>query len=416
MFGFVTWLNGALIPFLQIACELTHLEAYFVTLAFYIAYTVTALPMSLILKRTGYRNGMVLGLAVMVVGSLLFIPAALLRTYSLFLLALFVLGTGLTILQTASNPYIVMIGPHETAAVRISIMGVLNKAAGVIAPLVFSTLVLADISRFTDERLATLDTAARGAELVELSSRLVVPYCLMAGLLLVLGLLIWWSPLPEPAADETPQPAAARGGVLRRPQLVLGALTLFFYVGIEVIAGDTIGLFGKSLGVPDFGGLTAYTMSFMVIGYLLGMLAIPRWITQERALLVSACVGIALAVLLLNTSAESQAVGAWLASFTPLPVLPDVILYVALFGLANALVWPAVWPLALKDLSREEAAVGSALLIMGIAGGALLPLVYGALADALGDPRQAYAVAIPCYVVIAFYALRGHRLRHWRAS
>ena len=133
MFGFVTWLNGSLIPFLQIACELNHMEAYLVTMAFYIAFIVMALPMSVILRRVGFKNGMMLGLFVMVVGALIFIPAALLRMYSIFLIALFVLGTGLTILQTAANPYIVLIGPPETAAVRISIMGVLNKGAGVVA-------------------------------------------------------------------------------------------------------------------------------------------------------------------------------------------------------------------------------------------------------------------------------------------
>ena len=164
VFGFVTWLNGALIPFLTIACELGRTQAYFVTLAFYIAYTVMALPVSLVLKRTGYKNGLALGLAVMAAGALIFLPAALLRTYGVFLAGLFVLGTGLAILQTAANPYIVLMGPARTAAVRISIMGLLNKGAGIIAPVAFTALVLADVSRFTEARLMSLPPARTAQE------------------------------------------------------------------------------------------------------------------------------------------------------------------------------------------------------------------------------------------------------------
>ena len=284
MFGFVTWLNGSLIPFLQIACELNHLQAYLVTLAFYIAYTVMALPMSTILRHTGYKNGMMLGLFVMVLGALIFIPAAMVRAYSIFLLALFVLGTGLTILQTASNPYIVTIGPRETAAVRISIMGILNKGAGVVAPLVFSAFVLTGMDRFTEARLATLDSAQKALELSELSARLISPYLLMAGMLVLLSLFIKFSPLPEPLFEEEGDESATEdGSILQYPQVILGAISLFFYVGAEVIAGDTIGLFGKESGVANFGQLTSYTMVFMVIGYALGMVAIPRWLSQQQA-------------------------------------------------------------------------------------------------------------------------------------
>ena len=411
LFGFVTWLNGSLIPFLQIACELSYTQAYFVTFVFYISYTVLALPASLLLRRTGYRRGMALGLAVMVVGALLFIPAAWLREYSVFLLALFILGAGLTILQTASNPYIVMIGPRETAAVRISIMGILNKGAGFIAPLVFTALVLTDISRFSEARIASLDAAARAAELAELSARLMTPYLIMAAMLLILAVFIQYAPLAEPDAE---QPAAAgpagEKSALRLPHVVLGALTLFFYVGVEVIAGDTIGLFGKESGVANFGQLTSYTMAFMVLGYTLGLLAIPRLISQQTALKVSAMLGVLFAILVLTTSIESSSVAAMLYGWTPIPVIPNAVFFVALFGLSNALVWPAVWPLALQDLSKTQTSTASALLIMGIAGGALLPLLYGALADSR-SPQSAYWIMIPCYLFILFYALKGHKLR-----
>ncbi|SVB45531.1 uncharacterized protein METZ01_LOCUS198385 [marine metagenome] len=414
MFGFVTWLNGSLIPFLQIACELNHLQAYLVTLAFYIAYTVMALPMSMILRHTGYKNGMMLGLFVMVLGALIFIPAAMLRAYSIFLFALFVLGTGLTILQTASNPYIVTIGPRETAAVRISIMGILNKGAGVVAPLVFSAFVLTGMDRFTEARLATLDSAQKALELSELSARLISPYLLMAGMLVLLILFIKFSPLPEPLFEEERDESATEdGSILQYPQVILGAISLFFYVGAEVIAGDTIGLFGKESGVANFGQLTSYTMVFMVIGYALGMVAIPRWLSQQQALTSSTALGVFFALLLLDASGDSASIWNTLFAWTGAPSIPNSVLFVALFGLSNALVWPAIWPLALNGLSKKNTNTASALLIMGIAGGAILPVIYGALAEVSHDPQSAYLIMIPCYLFILFYALKGHKLKQW---
>ncbi|WP_233710251.1 sugar MFS transporter [Pseudomaricurvus albidus] len=411
IFGFVTWLNGSLIPFLQIACELTHMEAYLVTMAFYISYTVMALPMSVILRRTGYRKGMMLGLIIMAVGSLIFIPAAEARMFSIFLVALFVLGTGLTILQTASNPYIVHIGPHETAAVRISIMGLMNKGAGIVAPLVFTAFILSDMSQFTEEHLATLDPAHKIAELEALSSRLVMPYLVMAGMLLVLAGLVHFSPLPEIATEEDGDNVPSRK-VTQHPNLILGVVALFFYVGVEVIAGDTIGLFGKEMGVTNFGQLTSYTMVFMVTAYIVGMMVIPRWIKQETALVISAILGLLLSILVMFGSGESYAVWNALFAWTGVPGIPNVVLFIALLGFANALVWPAIWPMALAGLGSLTS-TGSALLIMAISGGAIFPFLYGAIADTTGDSQSAYWIMIPCYLFILFYALKGHKLKSW---
>ena len=413
VFGFVTWLNGALIPFLTIACELDHLQAYFVTLVFYIAYTVMAFPMSLVLRRTGYKNGLALGLVIMAIGALIFVPAALVRTYSVFLAGLFVLGTGLTILQTAANPYIVLIGPVETAAVRISIMGLLNKGAGVVAPLLFTALVLADVSQFTAQNIESLAPADKLDQLNELSRRLIEPYLVLTGALLALAAYIKLSPLPDPEFTVGETASTSPLSVLRHPSLVLGALTLFFYVGAEVVAGDTIALFGRDLGVVHFGALTAYTMAFMMCGYLLGVIAIPRWISQERALVVSAAGGIVLSILVLIGNVESD--GLWTATlaWTGIPAVPDAVLFVALFGLANALVWPAVWPMALRGLDKNETGTGSALLIMGIAGGAIIPVMFGAVTEYTVDPRLGYTVMLPCYLFILYYALAGHKLDRW---
>lgn len=416
IFGFITWLNGALIPFLQIVCDLNETQALMVAFSFYIAYVVMALPMAWVLDKTGYKHAMVLGLIMIAAGCVLFIPAAQGQTFALFLFAQFVVGTGLTILQTASNPYVVKIGPHETAAVRISIMGLLNKGAGVLAPIVFTALVLGDFEGINAQSIAVMPEAMRAQQIEALSSGLITPYLGMAIALVVLAFLLKLSSLPE--LDLTEEEAQQGGdesdktSILQFPQLVLGVITIFVYVGAEVIAGDTIGLFGSQLAVANATNLTSFTMVFMVLGYLLGLLIIPRWVQQQRALLISAALGIVLTLLVVISDTQSTGVSEMLWGWTGIQLLPDTVTYIALLGFANAIVWPAVWPLALQGLGRFTA-FGSALLIMGIAGGAILPLVYGQLAEHF-DGQSAYWMLIPCYLFIAFFALKGHTMRSWR--
>jgi FHS family L-fucose permease-like MFS transporter len=415
VFGFVTWLNGSLIPFLKIVCELNEFQALLVTFAFYIAYTVLALPSAFVLKKTGYKLGMSLGLGVMAVGALLFIPAALTAIYPLFLLALFTLGGGLTLLQTASNPYIVCIGPRESAAMRISVMGLINKGAGVIVPLVFTAWILTGMDEYSTEALAALDQVTRDARLSELSARLIFPYSLMALVLVALMLFVHYSPLAEPNFDDESgeEKVDDKLGILQFPQLILGALALFTYVGVEVIAGDTIGLYGRNLGLDHFGKLTSYTMVFMVFGYILGVTTIPKYLSQAKALLLSAVLGIAFTVGVALSSSTDTGIADVMFGWTGIAVVPNTVMFLALLGFANALVWPAIWPLALEGLGKYTS-IGSALLIMGIAGGALLPLVYGQIAHVSGNSQSAYWIMIPCYAFILFYALKGYKLRSWK--
>jgi glucose/galactose transporter len=411
--GFVTWLNGSLVPFLKIVCNLNNFQALWVTFAFYIAYTVMGLPSAAVLRRTGYKNGMTIGLGIMGAGALLNIPAAQSTRYELFLAALFTLATGMTLMQTAINPYIVCLGPRDSAAMRISIMGLFNKGAGVVVPLIFTSLMLADIDRFSHTALATLEPAARDAMRADLAQRLVFPYACMAGVLFAIMVFIHFSSLRDIAPEEDePDAPVQRTGVLQFPQLVLGALALFAYVGVEVIAGDTIGLYGHELGVAKFGVLTSYTMVCMVLGYLVGVVAIPRWLSQQRALLLSAVVGIVFTIGVVTGSTQSTGIADVLLGWTGIAPVPDTVMCLALLGLANAMVWPAIWPLALQGLGRHTAS-GSAVLIMAICGGAVLPLLYGYLSD-LATPRAGYWLLLPCYLLILWYAASGHKLRSWR--
>jgi glucose/galactose transporter len=396
IFGFVTWLNGTLIPFLKISCELQVTQALLVAFAFYIAYFIMAPPSSWVLHRIGYKNGMSLGLFIMALGSLIFIPAATSRTFGLFLTGLFIQGTGLALLQTASNPYIIIIGPRESAARRIAIMGICNKVAGVISPIILSSIVLAGANKIMDN-LSTIQGEERIELLNSLAHRVILPYIIMAVILVLLSVMIRYAHLPDIDTDtEDPgslQLPSNKKAWYQFPHLLIGFVALFVYVGAEVIAGDTISLYGQSLNIPldKAKFFTSLTLGSMVIGYILGILTIPHLISQSKALAISAVLGIVFTCSTLFTTGMIS-IGS-----------------VALLGLANAMMWPSIFPLAIADLGKFTKA-GSALLIMGIAGGATLPLLFGELARVFSY-QQAYWMLIPLYAIILYFAVHGHKIR-----
>ncbi|MBC7745182.1 MAG: sugar MFS transporter [Flavobacterium sp.] len=397
VFGFVTWLNGTLIPFLQLACELNTSQALLVTFAFYMAYFFLAIPSSYILKLTGFKNGMSLGLFIMALGALVFIPAANAREFSLFLTGLFIQGMGLALLQTASNPYISVLGPIESAAQRISIMGICNKVAGVLSPLILSAIVLKGAQALENQVSSISDQAAKEVLLTELAQRVIFPYAVMAAVLILLAIMIRFSSLPEintdeDHVDETGNRVASKSSVFQYRNLNLGLICIFLYVGVEVMAGDVIGTYGKSLGMSldQTKIFTSYTLVSMVIGYIIGIISIPKYIKQEKALMLSALIGIIFTIAAYLTTGYTS------------------IVFIALLGLANALMWPSIFPLAIKGLGKFTK-IGSALLIMGIAGGAILPQIYAWLETFL-SPQSAFLFSmVPCYFYILYYAISGHQ-------
>lgn len=402
--GFVTWLNGSLMPYLELVLNLSPFQASFILFSFYIAVTVFALPSSWVIRKVGYKNGMAIGMGVMAVAALMFIPAAKTQWFGLFLTAQFMMGAGQTLLQTAVNPYVVKMGPEESAARRISIMGILNKSAGVVAPLVFTALILGGMSSYST-------TAPSLEDIQQLADNLVLPYIYLALVIGVIALFVKFSPLPELNLEEDKDEKLPIRSVLKFPNLVLGVIALFLYVGVEVIAGDTIGSYGRSIGYTNFSILTSVTMICMVIGYSLGILLIPRYISQQNMLLGSAVLGVIFSFGIVFGNPESIAVSSIFAVLG-MPAIPDTILFIALLGLANAIVWPAIWPLALSGLGKYTS-TASALLIMAIAGGAVMPVVLGAVSTFV-DRQTAYIVMVPCYLFILFYAVKGHKMRSWK--
>lgn len=414
IFGFVTWINGALIPFMKTINELTDAQSYLVASASYISFVVMALPASWILNKIGYKKGMSLGLIIMAIGALVFIPAAEARTYWVFLAGIFIQGIGMTLLQTAANPYITILGPIDSGAKRIAIMGIANKVAGALGSLIFGALLLSGIDE-VKEKLGTASLEEKGVLLDTMADSVFMPYLVMAIVLFVLGILIRKAPLPHVEAaedEETKAGTTAKTSIFQFPHLWLGVLTLFVYVGAEVIAGDTIIAYGISLGFPaaDAKFFTTLTLFAMVCTYIVGVILIPKYLKQGTALKISATLGIIFSMCILSTT-----------GFTS-------VLFVAALGVSNALVWPAVWPLTLAGLGKFTK-TGSALLIMAISGGAIIPPLYGRMVDANKQElitnglnevdalatasTNSYWILIPCYVLILFFALWGHKYKSW---
>lgn len=408
IFGFVSWINAILIPYFKIACELTNFESYLVAFAFYISYLVMSVPSSFLLKKIGFKKGIMVGFWVMAAGAFIFLPAALSRTYVIFLIGLFTIGTGLSILQTAANPYITVLGPKESAAQRISIMGICNKGAGILAPLLFAAVVLKATDTELFNAIGTMNEMEKSAALDELIRRVMVPYAFVGTVLLALGLVVRYSPLPEINTEqESTAVAAANAGkktIFQFPYLILGAVAIFLHVGTQVIAIDTIIGYANSMNIDllEAKVFPSYTLFATICGYILGIICIPRYIDQGAVLKLCTLLGLTLTLLIVFVNGR----------VTMLGHTADVsIWFVVLLGLANSLVWAGIWPLALDGLGRFTK-LGASVLIMGLCGNAILPLFYGWMADVY-DVRTAYWVLFPCYLYLVFYAFYGYRIKRW---
>ena len=415
IFGFVSWVNSILIPYFRIACELTHFESYFVAFAFYIAYFVMAIPSGILLKKVGFKRGIMYGFMLTALGAFLFVPAALVRQFEIFLIGLFSIGTGLAILQTAANPYVTIIGPIESAARRISIMGICNKFAGIISPLIFAALILKadDSELFSLIESGTLDAITKSAMLDELIQRVIVPYAILGGLLVLAGIGIRYSILPEintdeqNATDEKENGHNSKKSIFDFPYLILGALAIFFHVGTQVIAIDTIINYANSMGIDllEAKVFPSYTLACTMIGYELGILIIPKYVSQTKALIICTILGLLLSFGVVFADFNVTLFGH--------QANISIFLLCAL-GFPNALIYAGIWPLSIHGLGKFTK-TGSSLLIMGLCGNAILPLIYGYFAEVY-DLRIGYWILIPCFLYLIFFATKGHKINSWKRN
>jgi len=404
--GFVSWVNAILIPYFKIACELTNFQSYLVTFSFYIAYFIVSIPSSFLLKKTGFKKGMMIAFWFMSAGAFIFVPAAMTRTYQVFLLGLFSIGVGLSILQTAVNPYITVLGPKESAAQRISIMGICNKGAGILAPLIFAAVILRATDSNLFRELKSMDEAAKNVALDELIRRVIVPYICVGFVLFALGWMVRYSPLPEINTEhesaEVQTANAGKKSIFQFPHLLLGALAIFLHVGTQVIAIDTVIGYANSMHVNllEAKVFPSYTLFATICGYIIGIACIPKFISQVNVFRICASLGLIFTLLIVFARGEVY----FLGHTTDISIW-----FVVLLGLANSVVWAALWPLALDGLGRFTK-LGASIMIMGLCGNAILPLIYGYLADRY-NVRDAYWVLFPCYLYLIFYAFYGYKIR-----
>jgi glucose/galactose transporter len=410
VFGFATWINAMLIPYFRIACELTHFQSYLVTFAFYISYLVVSVPSSFLLKKVGFKKGMMLGFWIMAAGAFVFIPAAQTRTYGLFLCGLFLIGIGLSVLQTAANPYVTILGAKERAAQRISIMGICNKTAGIIAPLLLAAAILRPGDHAMFQSIQHMDAIEKNEVLNALIRRVIVPYACVGSLLTILGFVVRFSPLPEIENFEderTPVSDSLHKSIFGYPHLILGALAIFLHVGSQILAIDSIISYAQGMGISlmEARVFPSFTLFATICGYLLGITLIPWRISQVNALRFCTLLGVLLSLLVVISRGQSFILGHH----------ADIsIWFLVLLGFANSMIWAGIWPLALDRLG-SHLKLGASILIMGLCGNAIVPLVYGYFADKYGL-QTGYWVLLPCYAYLVFYAFYGYKIKRWTYS
>ena len=402
VFGLVSWVNSILVPYFKVACDLkSGVQTYLVTFAFYIAYLVMTVPASFLLKKVGYKKGALIGLWIMAAGALMFWPAALTRTYGMFLAALFVIGTSLAILQSVANPFVTIIGPIESAAKRISIMGICNKFAGIIAPLLFAAAVIRPEDK---EIMAAVESGilvgpAKEAALDQMIQGVIAPYVILAAFLFIFGFLFYKSPIKDinPDTDnKSVEGTQDRSSVWAYPYLVLGVVALFCHLGSQQISIATIIQYAQSMGLSLDAAkvFPSYTLACILGGYLLGVIFIPKYITQQKALVVCTITGLVLSTLVLL-----------------LPVKASI-WCVVLLGVPNSLIYAGIWPLAIRGLGKWTT-LGSSLLVMALCGNAIVSLLYGLMTDYM-SLQASYWLLLPCFAYMIYYAVWGYKIEHWK--
>lgn len=378
--GFAVGINSYLVPLIQETLNASSGESYLILAATFSAFLVFSYPATSLIVKIGYKKTMLVSFITFAIGFLLFIPSARFNSLLLFLLASFICGAGNTILQAAINPYATFLGPIESAARRISIMGICNIIAWPVAPLFLAWLVRKEISAMS-------------------LNDIIFPFIVIAGIFLLLGVFVMLSPLEEiplesDEAQSEEELAASEGktSIWQFPHLIWGALALFMYVGIETIAMAASVDYAVSLGLPSPESYALVPSIGMVLGYICAIIFIPKYLSQVQALRIHswiAVVGILMVVLL---------PAKW------------SILSVAVVTLGCSVMYPAIWPLALNGLGKFTK-LGSSILVMCISGGAILPLIFGFIKDWSGSPQAPYWIGIPCFGLVLLYSYFGYKLR-----
>lgn len=378
--GFVTiGINSYLVPLLQSALKVSAGQSYLILAASFAAFLLFGYPASFIIKGIGYKKTMSLAFLIYAIGFLMFIPSAKHLSFSLFLLASFLCGTGNAVLQAAINPYVTILGPIDSAARRMSIMGICNSFAWPIAPILLTLMVGNDIQD------VALDEIGK-------------PFAYLAVIAIVMGIVMFFSPLQEIKAvgeDESETGdlnyATGKKNIFQFPHLIIGCIALFLYVGVETIVDASSVDYAMDLGLLNPDRYALVPMFGMILGYIIGIILIPKYLSQKMALRICSYVAI---------------LGTILVVFIP----ENMSIYFVFFiSFGCSLMYPSIWPLALVDLGRFTK-TGSSLLVTSIVGGAVLPTCFGFFKDVAGN-QFAYILCLPCFLFILFYACYGYKIR-----
>jgi len=365
-----------------------------------------AIPSAFILRRTGYKKGISLGLLVMAAGTILFLPAAYSRVYIIFLAGLFITGTGMVLLQTAVNPYVVIIGPQESAARRISFMGLSNKIAGIAGQRILGSVFLVDATLIVN-KIGSADPAEKESILDKYVLKVIDPYLVITGVLIILAVIVFLSSLPEveeegpedyPLSKDTGRVYA--GGILKYPYLILGIIALFVEGACEVIPIDGVIVYSRSLGISlnEARHFAEYTLYCMLLGYTASILLVHKYISQQKALFLCSLSGIMLSLAAFSTTGMTS------------------VTFIISMGFVSAWFWGTIWGLAIRKLGNYTK-IGSALMLMSVIGGGIFPLIFGSLIDiSPAYPQFAVLMLIPCYMYLFFYAVKGHKIKRWTRS
>jgi FHS family L-fucose permease-like MFS transporter len=401
IWGFLTSLNDILVPHLKSIFDLNYAEVMLVQFAFFSAYFVFSIPSAKVIDRIGYQKTMVLGLAAMALGALLFIPAASVPSFPLFLSALVILGMGITTLQVAANPYVTVLGPARTASSRLNLTQAFNSLGTTVGPYLGGLFILSAAPKSMDELRRMSSQAIQLYRLHEASS-VKLPYLGFCLVLVVLGVVIAMAqlpPIPETQRPRTGAPSAASMSVWRHRHLMLGAVAIFVYVGAEVAIGSfLVNYFGQ----PNIGNLSpslaAHFVAFYWGGAMVGRFIGSAILQRVRTGILLAFASIGSLSLVATSSMTSGHVAMWSIIFV---------------GLFNSVMFPSIFALGVAELGPLTGD-GSGVLIMAIVGGAIVPVIQGVLADHIGIQHAFFLPAI-CYLYILFYALKGSRPRRERA-
>lgn len=379
--GFALGLNEYLVPLLKGSLNITSGVSYLLIACTFSAFIFFSYPAEMLIQKIGYKKTMSISFFIFALGFILFVPSAKNMNLALFLIASFFCGIGNAVLQAAINPYITILGPIESAAKRISIMGICNKLAWPAA-----TMFLAWI----------IGKSAKDATLADV----ITPFYIITGIFFVLGILVLFVPLEEIEAEGESDSDEATGNssyangktsIWQFPHLLWGSLSLFLYVGVETLGLATAPDYAISLGLANPEMYSALPSIGMVAGYIIGILLMPKYLTQEGALRMCSWIGIITSILIVVTP---PALSIWC---------------VVLISFACSLIWPAIWPLSIVDLGKFTK-TGAAFLVSSIAGGAVVPLIFGFLSDVIGK-QYAYGICIPCFGIIMYFAYYGYKIR-----